>query len=84
MEGVMQCQSCGMPLGMAKLGTNADGTEHEEYCEHCYQNGKYVHDGISIDDMLNLTLPYLVKSGIPEAAATSMLKNGLPMLKRWQ
>lgn len=84
MEGIAQCQSCGMPLGNMKLGTNADGSENEDYCEYCYQNGGYVHENASMEDMLNLTFPYMVEAGIPEPAAKAMLKKGLPMLKRWQ
>lgn len=81
--GMNQCQSCGMPLKKGELGTNADGTPNEEYCPHCYQKGEYVHN-VSMEEMINLTLPYMVKAGLPEQAAKSMLEKGLPMLKRWK
>ena len=38
------CQSCGMPLTREILGTNADGSQNEDYCIYCYKDGKFQQD----------------------------------------
>ena len=38
------CQSCGMPLTNEILGTNADGSKNEDYCNYCYKDGKFTQD----------------------------------------
>jgi len=37
------CQSCAMPFEYGKPGKNADGTDSQDYCEHCYKNGKFAY-----------------------------------------
>lgn len=41
MENMNYCQSCAMPMGGEKdlLGTNADGSNNEEYCKYCFKDG---------------------------------------------
>jgi hypothetical protein len=37
-----------MPLQKEEdFGTNADGSKSEEYCFHCFQNGKFLDEGIT-------------------------------------
>ena len=37
------CQSCAMPfLKEEYYGTNEDETKSQEYCFHCFQNGKFL------------------------------------------
>ena len=38
------CQSCGMPLTDANIGTNSDGSRSEDYCGYCYKNGVFLQD----------------------------------------
>ena len=49
----MDCQSCGMPLRKKEdFGTNADGSKSNEYCFHCFQNGKFLDEGITLQDKI--------------------------------
>ena len=38
------CQSCGMPLTDENRGTNADGSNSEDYCVYCYKKGEFTQD----------------------------------------
>lgn len=45
------CQSCGMPMNKAAgFGTNADGTQNQEYCCYCYKNRAFTAD-IAMEEM---------------------------------
>ncbi|MDE6146321.1 MAG: zinc ribbon domain-containing protein, partial [Muribaculaceae bacterium] len=46
------CQSCGMPLTNDVFGTNADGTQNEDYCIYCYKDGKFAQD-MTMEQMID-------------------------------
>ena len=46
------CQSCGMPLTDEILGTNADGTNNEDYCIYCYKDGGFTQD-MTMEQMID-------------------------------
>ncbi len=84
------CQSCGMPMNTAKeFGSNADGSQNQEYCVYCMKDGKFMLD-ISMDEMIEHNLQYLGEFNkdsekhysIEEARAE--MKTFFPTLKRWQ
>lgn len=80
------CQSCGMPLKEATdFGTEADGSQSEEYCTYCYQDGKFTNPDATLEEMIELVTPFMVSSmGIAEEEAKKQVPALLPQLKRWQ
>ena len=77
------CQSCGMPIDDEKLfGLNEDGTKNEDYCVYCFKDGKFTTDG-TMEEMIEICVPHMVKGGLEESKAREMLNNILPNLKRW-
>ena len=77
------CQSCGMPVDDEKLlGSNEDGTKNDDYCVHCFKDGKFTSNE-TLEEMIEICVPYMVKDGFEEGNAREMLHNTLPKLKRW-
>jgi len=88
MEGVNLnapiCQSCGMPLQKEEdFGRNADGSKSEEYCFHCFQSGKFLDEGITLQDKIDKNVKFAVQIGMKEDEARKMASGVLPKLKRW-
>ncbi|WP_305065382.1 zinc ribbon domain-containing protein [Methanococcoides sp.] len=64
-EGMVFCQSCGMPLEKDEdFGANADGTKSDEYCLYCYQNGKFTQPDITLEEMIEQTSKAIDKEGV--------------------
>ena len=79
------CQSCGMPLQKEEdFGTNADGSKSKEYCFHCFQNGKFLDEGITLEEKINKNVKFAVQMGMSELEARKMATDVLPKLKRWK
>lgn len=79
------CQSCSMPLRTDNdLGTNIDGTKNQEYCRHCYQNGSFTDEGITMEQKINKMVSFAARMNIPEKQARMMANSILPNLKRWK
>ncbi|MGB7740067.1 MAG: zinc ribbon domain-containing protein, partial [Steroidobacteraceae bacterium] len=80
-----RCQSCGMPLKAdpGGGGTNADGSCSDEYCSFCYQDGKLINPGMTIDQMRALIIEKLGEKGYPRFIAR-FFTFGLDRLKRWR
>lgn len=77
------CQSCSMPLNDEKLfGNNQDGSKNEDYCLYCFKDGKFTSDE-TIEGMIEICVPHMVKQGFEESKAREMLNGVLPSLKRW-
>lgn len=65
------------------IGTNADGTESDEFCGWCYQKGQFPDE--TIDEFIERTAPYFMEaSGCSQDEAVSFLGALLPHLKHWQ
>lgn len=78
------CQSCAMPMADESLfGTNKDGSQNDEYCKYCYENGAYTNEQ-TLEEMIATCIPFMVQEGMPEAQARGILEATLPQLKRWQ
>ena len=78
------CQSCGMPLTRDKdFGTNKDKSKSEEYCFHCFQDGKFLDEGITLQEKIDKNVKFGVQMGMPESIARHMSENIMPKLKRW-
>ena len=79
------CQSCGMPLRKNEdSGTNADGSRSEEYCFHCFTDGKFLDEGITLQEKIEKNVKFGIQMGMSEEMARHMCENMLPQLKRWQ
>lgn len=79
------CQSCGMPLKKNEdFGTNTDGSKSEEYCFHCFQDGKFLDEGITLKEKIEKNIKFGTQMGMPEDRARHMCETILPNLKRWR
>lgn len=78
------CQSCGMPLNDEALyGTEANGSKTSEYCLYCYGKGVFKQPDLTIEQMIEICVPFMKESGMAEEESRSLLTKHLPMLKRW-
>ena len=81
------CQSCGMPMGAGDemYGTEADGTKSADYCQYCYEKGRFTFDG-SMDEMIEVCVGPMVQENkdMTEDQARQMMRGFFPSLKRWQ
>jgi len=74
-----------MPLRKTEdYGTNADGSKNEEYCFHCFQDGKFLDEGITLQEKIEKNVKFGIQMGMSEEIARNMCENILPKLKRWQ
>jgi len=71
-----------MPLEDDLLGREKDGTINEEYCRWCYADGTYTYS--DVDDLINVSVGYMVKEGFTEEQARTYLKQTLPQLDYWK
>jgi hypothetical protein len=78
------CQSCAMPLQKpGDFGTNADGSKNQEYCQYCYQKGKFTEPEITMEQMIEKCTGIMKQMNTPEAQI-EQTKKFIPMLKRWR
>lgn len=79
------CQSCGMPLKRDTEGggTNSDGTRSEKYCSHCYQDGRYTHQDISLSEMKDRVKGKMNEMGVPKFLS-GMFTLNMHKLDRWK
>ena len=74
-----------MPLRKEEdFGTSADGSKSNEYCFHCFQKGKFLDEGITLQEKIDKNVGFAVEMGMPEAKAREMAYAVLPKLKRWR
>jgi hypothetical protein len=78
------CQSCAMPLQKPEdFGTNADGSKNQEYCQYCYQKGKFTEPEMTMGQMIEKCTGIMKQMNMPEAQI-EQTKKFIPMLKRWR
>jgi Putative zinc ribbon domain len=79
------CQSCGMPMEEPEdFGVNADGSESREYCQYCWQDGKFTAD-VDLPEFIEMQVKIAVeKMGMDEAEARAIAETTLPELNRWR
>lgn len=79
------CQSCGMMFtGPDQHGHEADGSEAEDFCRWCYENGVYTYE-TSMDEMIEDCAPRMAEAmGWTVDEAASLLGAVLPTLRRWR
>ena len=85
------CQSCGSGYPTAGFhGTNADGSQSDDFCKYCWVNGEYGNPDETIEQMIESCVPYMVKSetnpdGYPDIGTARVeFKKKLLELKRWK
>ena len=79
------CQSCGMPLKNPEdYGKEANGEKNQEYCRHCYQEGKFTEPEITLSEMVKRVTGILKRKGFPEKEVRKAVEFTLPGLKRWK
>ena len=84
MKDITYCQSCGMPFDKAHkkfIAKEADGSD-SIYCTYCYKEGVFLDPDITVEDMVELGVPYLAEK-IGEQAAREQLEAFVPTLARW-
>ena len=80
---VVVCQSCGMPMMATEdFGTNKDGSQNDEYCTYCFQDGEFTWNG-TLEEMINKQAGMATQMGMSEEDARNMATDNLPKLKRW-
>lgn len=77
------CQSCGMPMNEELYGTEKDNSKSHDYCIYCYENGKFKQPNLTMDEMIEVSIPFMKQKGMKEEEARELMKNCLPNLKRW-
>jgi transcriptional regulator with XRE-family HTH domain len=79
------CQCCTYPLNkIEELGTNSDGTLNTDYCIYCYKEGKWVDPNLTVQGVIDYTIPYMTSPSKTEKQARDYLSILVPTLKRWK
>lgn len=86
----MICQSCGMPMKQSgHFGTNKDGSSNNEYCIHCFKDGRFTSD-VTMDEMIEVCVKHLEEFNrennynFTRESALFEMKKFFPTLKRWK
>jgi hypothetical protein len=64
-------------------GTNADGTQSQEYCSHCFRSGQFTEPNLSCDEMIAKVTNKMKEMHLPGFLANHFAKD-IPELKRWK
>ena len=79
------CQSCTYPVNDPnELGTNANGTWNIDYCIYCYKDGEWVDPAMTVQGIIDYTIPYMTSPSMTAEQAREKLEAYVPMLKRWK
>ncbi len=87
MDNKTRCQSCGMPLSkqFGNLGTNADGTNTEEFCSGCFAEGRFTQPNQTMEEMIESSIENMTGDlNMPVEKATELANSFIPTLRRWQ
>ncbi len=86
MSNTTVCQSCRMTLrSETDKGTNLDGSKNNDYCHHCFEEGKFKKEE-TMEEMIESCIPFEIKAGVyinEEAAQKDMIMQ-FKKLKRWR
>jgi hypothetical protein len=85
-----ECQSCSLPLGVDdngpkdNFGTMEDGSKSEEYCEYCFQDGKFTEPDLNVEQMIDKVTGFFVDElDMPVQIAKELAETKIPRLNRW-
>ena len=85
MPEITYCQSCGMPFDESHrvfIAKEANGSD-SIFCTYCYNNGAFIDPNATVEDMIEMGVPYLAEK-VGEQAAREQLSQFVPTLARWQ
>ena len=78
------CQSCAVPFEIIPCGKNADGTENQDYCKYCFDNGDFIYPNATMEDVIEGCIPNTVPEPFEnEEIARKTMSEFFPTLKRW-
>ena len=66
------------------MGTNADGSCNNEYCNYCYRNGHFTSPDITMEEEIEICVPFMKQAGMDEKEARKRFSETFPKLKRWR
>ncbi|MDD2379374.1 MULTISPECIES: zinc ribbon domain-containing protein [Aminobacterium] len=66
------------------LGSERNGSLSHNYCIYCYRNGAFEQPGITIDEMIEKCILFMVAEGFDKEEARQMLSEFLLGLRRWR
>ena len=46
------------------MGTNADGSCNNEYCNYCYRNGHFTSPDITMEEEIEICVPFMKQAGM--------------------
>lgn len=74
-----------MPLGTATdFGTDEQGVRVNEYCHHCYRDGRFTDPAMSIEQMVDRLAEMSGAMNMDPASARAFAQKTLPTLRRWR
>ena len=78
------CQCCTYPLkDLDEISTNKDGTWNTDYCIYCYKDGEWVDPNLTVQGVIDYTIPYMTTPTVSADEARKRLEKWVPTLKRW-
>lgn len=79
------CQSCGAVIDRKNsiLGTEADGSRSQLYCDHCYKDGKFLHPNLTLEEVKKHYVEKFVELKVPRWVAKLMVRS-VDKLERWK
>jgi len=67
------------------FGTDEKGLKNNDYCVHCYEDGKFTDPHVTMDEMIDLVTDIMIeKTKMPEEQARHIASSFIPTLKRWK
>lgn len=76
------CQCCGMPLDDAAISKEPDGTFNEEYCQWCYNDGKFTYD--DMETLIDFCVNQFASEQFPAEQIRANMEERLPKLNYWK
>lgn len=73
-----------MPMSEEDFGTNTNGTKNNEYCHFCFEGGKFLDEGITMEGKIKKNIEIAKGMGMSEEKAKSLAESTIPKLKRWR
>jgi hypothetical protein len=64
-------------------GSEGNGDKSEEYCKFCYVSGKFVDEGITMEQKIEHNIEVAKKMGMREEQARMLAQRIIPKLRRW-
>jgi NAD-dependent SIR2 family protein deacetylase len=86
MQKEAQCQSCGMTFDKKHqkfIAKEQDGSA-SIYCSYCYKDGEFLEPEATMNDMIEVAVPYFTQKMGSEQEARAYLTEVIKNLSRWK